>query len=187
MKSINRLIESDLYRYTGEKKTFTNFCRTFILVPGFRYTYFLRKASKFSKKDPRRWFYWVVLRRIGMKFGFQISDRTSIEEGFYIGHFGSIVITHNAIIGSNCNINVGVVIGQTSRGNKKGPPVIGNSVWIGSNSIVVGKIKVGSNVLVAPGAFVNFDVPDNSIVIGNPGKIIKKDDATKSYIKRILK
>ena len=38
------------------------------------------------------------------------------------------------------------------------------------------------NVLIAPGAFVNFDVPDNTIVLGNPGKIIPKSDATKGYI-----
>lgn len=36
-------------------------------------------------------------------------------------------------------------------------------------------MKVGNNVLIAPGAFCNFDVPDNCIVIGNPGQIIQKD------------
>lgn len=38
-------------------------------------------------------------------------------------------------------------------------------------------VKIGNNVLIAPNAFVNFDVPDNSIVIGNPGKIIKSDSS----------
>lgn len=38
-------------------------------------------------------------------------------------------------------------------------------------------MKIGNNVLIAPNAFVNFDVPDNSIVIGNPGKIIKRDSS----------
>lgn len=40
-----------------------------------------------------------------------------------------------------------------------------------------GGVKIGNNVLIAPNAFVNFDVPDNSIVIGNPGKIIKRDSS----------
>lgn len=186
MESINKIIEADLYRYTGREKSSKNFFRTFIFVPGFRYTYFLRKASNFNNYDIRRWIYWVILRRIGMKFGFQISDKTKIGIGFYIGHFGSIVITHNAIIGKNCNVNVGVVIGQTSRGVKKGAPVIGDYVWIGSNSIIVGKIKIGNNVLIAPGSYVNFDVPDNSIVIGNPGKVVRKKNATQDYIKRVL-
>lgn len=43
--------------------------------------------------------------------------------------------------------------------------------------------RIGNNVLIAPGAFINFDVPDNSIVIGNPGQIIRKDiSPTKKYI-----
>ena len=186
MSFISRVIEADLYRYTGKKKTFISFLRTFFLVPGFRYFYFLRKASRYSSNDFRRLYYWVILRRMGKKFGFQISDKTKIGSGLYIGHFGTIVITHNAVIGKNCNINVGVVIGQTSRGLLKGPPEIGDCVWVGSNSVIVGKIKVGNNVLIAPGAFVNFDVPENSIVIGNPGRIIQRDDATRDYIKRIL-
>ena len=46
-----------------------------------------------------------------------------------------------------------------------------------------GWVKIGNNVMIAPGAFVNFDVPDNSIVIGNPGKIIPCDESpTKNYI-----
>ena len=46
-----------------------------------------------------------------------------------------------------------------------------------------GGVKIGNNVFIAPGAFVNFDVPDNSIVIGNPGKIIPRDESpTAKYI-----
>ena len=45
-------------------------------------------------------------------------------------------------------------------------------------------LHIGNNVLIAPNSYVNFDVPDNSIVIGNPGKIIHKDNATEDYINR---
>ena len=37
-------------------------------------------------------------------------------------------------------------------------------------------------MLIAPGSYINFDVPDNSIVLGNPGKIIHKDNAIEGYI-----
>ncbi|MGQ7199562.1 hypothetical protein ACUOA9_41025, partial [Escherichia sp. HC-TM1] len=57
-----------------------------------------------------------------------------------------------------------------------------DKVWIGPSAIIVGKIKIGSNVLIAPGAYVNFDVPNNSIVVGNPGKIIYSENATEGYI-----
>ena len=49
-------------------------------------------------------------------------------------------------------------------------------------SIVVGNIKIGNDVLIAPLSFVNFDVPDHSIVIGNPAKIIHRENATLGYV-----
>jgi serine O-acetyltransferase len=52
--------------------------------------------------------------------------------------------------------------------------------------VVVGNIKIGNNVLIAPNSYVNFDVPDNSIVIGNPGKIIPHENPTKDYILYVL-
>ena len=54
-------------------------------------------------------------------------------------------------------------------------PIIGDNVCMQANSIVVVGVKIGNHVLIAPGAFVNFDVPDNCIVIGNPGKIIQRN------------
>lgn len=76
----------------------------------------------------------------------------------------------------------GVLIGAQNREKKKECPIIGNSVWIGTNAIIVGAVRIGNNVLIVPGAYVNFDVPDNSIVFGNPGKIISKKDATAGYV-----
>lgn len=63
-----------------------------------------------------------------------------------------------------------------------GVPTIGNDVWIGPNAVIVGKINIGDNVLIAANSYVNFDVPSNSIVIGNPGRIIPSAKATEGYI-----
>jgi serine O-acetyltransferase len=43
-------------------------------------------------------------------------------------------------------------------------------------------VNIGNNVLIAPNAYVNFDVPENSMVMGNPGKIYPADNATQGYI-----
>lgn len=124
---------------------------------------------------------------ISNKYSFNVLSKTDIGEGLYIGHSGSIVINPNAKIGSNCNIAIGVTIGQENRGERKGAPTIGNRVWIGTNAVVVGKITIGDNVLIAPNAYVNFDVPSNSIVIGNPGKIIEnRPNATEGYCNRLI-
>ncbi len=48
--------------------------------------------------------------------------------------------------------------------------------------MIVGNVKIGDDVLIAPLTFVNFDVPPHSIVIGNPAKIIPRENATKGYI-----
>lgn len=48
--------------------------------------------------------------------------------------------------------------------------------------MVCGKIKIGNDVLIAPNAYVNFDVPDHSVVIGNPGEIFSRLNATEGYI-----
>ena len=89
-------------------------------------------------------------------------------------------------MGKNINLSTGVTIGQENRGKRKGAPTIGNNVWIGPNAVIVGKITIGDDVLIAPLTYVNFDVPSHSIVIGNPGKIIHQDNATEEYINRTV-
>ena len=76
----------------------------------------------------------------------------------------------------------GITIGVELRGKRKGAPTIGDRVWIGPNATIVGKISVGNDVLIGANSYVNFDVPDHSIVIGNPGRIICKENATEGYI-----
>ena len=183
---MERDIKADLFRYNGlsGKK---GFLKGLIDIPGFRYMYLLRKASK-SKKYSIKWLVYNFLkRRYSFKYGFQIPSSTEIGEGFYIGHHGAIVISGKAKIGRNCNIAHGVTIGETFRGELKGNPTIGDNVWMGTGSVMVGNIKIGSNVLIAPNSFVNVDVPDNSLVIGNPCKIINIENPCKYYINFTLK
>lgn len=71
-------------------------------------------------------------------------------------------------------------------GGRKGTPIIGNKVWIGVNSTIVGRIKIGNNVLIAPNTYINRDIPDNSIVVGNPCKIIENIETTKDYINNVV-
>lgn len=175
------IINRDLYRYFGKSGMIT-FLKGF-LFPGFAYTYFLRKA--YGSKGLARLFYRILLRICMIRYGIQIPYTTKIGAGFYIGHFGNIVINDHSIIGENCNVAQGVTIGQANRGKYKGAPQIGNSVWIGPNAVLVGKIIVGDNVLIAPNAYVNIDIPSNSIAIGNPCKIVFNADATSEYITNI--
>lgn len=124
--------------------------------------------------------------RLYKKYGLEISSSCSIGSGLYLGHAFNITINPSAKLGKNINIHKGVTIGQENRGKRKGAPTIGDLVWIGVNSTIVGNIKIGNNVLIAPNSYVNFDVPDNSIVIGNPARIITNNNATEGYINRTI-
>ena len=64
-------------------------------------------------------------------------------------------------------------------------PTIGDEVWIGVNTTIVGKVTIGDDVLIAPNAFVNCDIPSHSVVFGNPCIIKDKENATEGiYIIR---
>ena len=111
-----------------------------------------------------------------------MSVETNIGGGFYIGHGSCFTINSHAVIGRNCSIHNGALIGRENRGKRRGAPVIGNEVWIGIDAVIVGNVHIGNDVLIAPNSYVNFDVPDHSIVIGNPAVIKHCDHATEGYI-----
>ena len=84
----------------------------------------------------------------------------------------SIVLQQDSVIGENCSIGQLVTIGG---GNSKYPgvPTIGDNVRISCGSIVFGGFTVGNNVVIGAHSVVNFPVPDNAVVVGNPGRIVR--------------
>jgi serine O-acetyltransferase len=124
----------------------------------------------------------IRLYRLSKKYGLEISDRAKIGEGLYLGHPYNITVAGGVKIGKNANLHKGCTIGRENRGKRAGVPTLGDCVYVGINSTVVGNITVGDDVFIAPGAFVNFDVPSHSVVIGNPGVIHHKENATENYI-----
>ena len=53
-------------------------------------------------------------------------------------------------------------------------PIIGDNVYICTGAKILGPVKVGSNVVIGAGAVVLDDVPNNSVVVGMPAKVVKK-------------
>ena len=116
-------------------------------------------------------------------YGIQIPWNTRIGKGFYIGHFGTIVINGATIIGDNVNISHGVTIGQSNRGSKKGTAIIGNEFYIVPGAKIIGHVVIVNNVAIGANAVVTKDVPDNACVVGVPARVISMEGAT-SYINR---
>ena len=177
---MNKVIASDLYRHFG-LRGLRGLLKA-LSYPGFRYTYFLRKVSHTKKRSVSSLFYRMLLRRYRFRYGFEISPDANIGEGFYLTSHCSPVVIGPVQMGKNCNVSHSVTIGRGIAGNRKGRPVLGDNVWIGTGSVIVGKVTIGNDVLIAPNTFVNFDVPDHSVVIGSPGRIIAKENPTKDYI-----
>lgn len=138
----------------------------------FRYLKVLRKYEYYSNKNSIvKYYYRYLHRRFGLKYHLAIPIN-KVGFGLYIPHIEGGVIINCEKIGNNCIINSGVVVGH--KGNNDLVPSIGNNVTLSVGCKIIGKIKIGNNVLVAPNAVVINDIPDNSIVVGIPGRIINK-------------
>ena len=124
----------------------------------------------------------IFLRLIGFfifKFseyflGIAIRPGTDIGPGFYIGHTGVIRINPDTVAGRNLSIGPGVILGQKGLG-VKGAPHIGDNVYIGVGSKVLGSVKIGNNVRIGANAVVVKDVPDDSTAVGVPAKVIRRE------------
>lgn len=179
------LFQYDLYRIYGRVRV--SVIDRLRFSAEIKYIYYFRQCQYWDGKSRLIWAYYRFrLARNSNKSHIQIPWMTKIGRGFYISHTGRVIINPRAIIGENCNIATGVTIGMENRGTRKGSPIIGNKVWIGTNAVIVGNITIGDDVLIAPNAYVNFEVPSHSIVVGNPSRIIHRNNATEGYINRIV-
>lgn len=170
---MNNLLKMDKLRYfSGGGK-----------VPLFQI--YFRKCQG-AKTRIGRLFYRVLFCIFRRLRGIELSSSASIGPGLYFGHAYGITINPKVKLGRNINIHKGVTIGQENRGLRKGVPVIGNNVWIGVNSTIVGKIRIGDDVLIAPNTYINCDISDHSVVFGNPCIIKHRDNATEGYLNHIV-
>lgn len=175
---MKEICKSDYYRMTGKAYRFgIKSMLDYLFGHQLRYVKLWRKANQ----------HMTPLRRIRLinyarKYGLEISSSAKIGNGLYLGHPYNITVGAGAELGDNVNLHKGCTIGRENRGKRVGTPKIGSCVSVGINSTVVGNITIGNDVMIAPNSFVNFDVPDHSVVLGNPGIIHHKEGATEHYI-----
>jgi len=180
------LLKADLHRYAGNSKP-SSFLYHMVLSPGYKYSFWMRTCLYSKSHSVLRFlffpFAWFVLRHYEYKYGIAISYQTQVGSGLFIGHIGGIVVNRYVIIGKNCNISHQVTLGVANRGQRKGYPVIGDNVYIGPGAKVFGSVCVGNSVAIGANCVVTKDIPDNSVVVGIPGKVISSEGST-GYINR---
>ena len=114
--------------------------------------------------------YRIAYKCVQIATGVELPCEVDIGRNFVIDHFGGIVVSGFTKFGDDCRIRTGVVIGL-ARVDDPCAPVIGNGVDIGAGAKVLGRIRIGNNVLIGANAVVTCDVPDDSIAIGVPASI----------------
>jgi serine O-acetyltransferase len=106
--------------------------------------------------------------------GVTIGVSAKIGHRLIIEHSGGIVIHGNTEIGDDCIIRQGVTLGNQRMDDPLGAPVLGNRVNVGAGAKILGRIRIGDDVDIGANAVVLCDVPDASIAVGIPARIIPK-------------
>ena len=107
--------------------------------------------------------------------GIEIHPGAAIGKGLFIDHGMGVVIGETSIIGNNVTLFQEVTLGGTGKEKGKRHPTIGDDVVIGAGAKVLGDITIGDNSYIGANAVVIKDVPQNSTVVGVPGRITKQD------------
>lgn len=109
--------------------------------------------------------WWLrKLRKYSHITSFQIPPNVC-GKGLTIWHWGPIIINPAAIIGKNCTLYPGVLIGHKKPDG--GAATIGDNVFIGAGTKIIGLVKIGNNVTIGQNCVITKDIPDNSVVVCN--------------------
>jgi serine O-acetyltransferase len=149
------------YRHEYKIKGSNYFSLVYFLVynKSFRSLFYFRTGK----------FKWLI-QFLGQGMQHLRINNIPIGTGLLLFHsYGTILNAES--IGNNCRFVHNVTLGDKNGGK----PVIGNNVEILANAVIFGKITIGDNCVIGPGAVVFKSIPDNCVVVGNPAYILKQD------------
>lgn len=177
-------LKADTYRLFGRSSGWLVF-QGILSNPAFRVVVTLRCCQAAARcAGPLRWLLLTparLLHRLASQLaGIELPWRTSVAPGLALTHGRGIVVNAGARIGRNVTLFHGVTLGQRDHIDNEGRrlttyPVIEDEVWIGPHAIVVGGVTIGKGSRIAGGAYVHESIPPYSMVLGNPGKIVKSN------------
>jgi serine O-acetyltransferase len=135
----------------------------------------IRLASFFrTTGHPRLCAY--VLNRLARKFGVYVGDKTQIGKGLRLPHPTSVVIGQGLSIGTNCRIYQQVTISGAAESERNCDglvPRVGNNVILYPGAKIIGKGRVGNNVIIGANAVVTKPFHDNLVLAGVPARVIR--------------
>jgi serine O-acetyltransferase len=117
-----------------------------------------------------------LISQLGRFFtGIEIHPGALIGKGFFIDHGMGVVIGETTEIGDNVTLYQGVTLGGTGKEKGKRHPTLENNVMVGAGARILGSIRIGRDSKIGAGSVVLKDVPENSTVVGIPGRIVHRD------------
>ena len=148
-----------------------------LCYPGFHAVLLHRVAHRLYRAG------WFTPARIVSQFsramtGIEIHPGATIGKRFFIDHGMGVVIGETAEIGDDVLLYQGVTLGGTGKVSGKRHPTIGNGVVVGTGAKILGNIRVGDYSKVGAGSVVVRPVPDQSTVVGIPGRVVRGLDPT---------
>lgn len=177
MKRLNifKLMKEDIKTIYEKDPAATGLLEVVLCYPGLHALICHRIANKLYHKKipllPR------IISHVTRFFtGIEIHPGATIGRRFFIDHGMGVVIGETANIGRDVLIYQGVTLGGTGKEHGKRHPTISNNVVIGAGAKVLGNILIGSNVRIGAGSVVIDNVPNNSTVVGVPGRVVLRHE-----------
>jgi len=167
-----RAIQEQIETIFNEDPAAKSVLEIFLCYPGFHAILLHRLAHRLYRWRvpliPR------VISQISRLFTqIEIHPGARIGKRFFIDHGSGVVIGETTEIGDNVLLYQGVTLGGTGNETGKRHPTLGNHVVVGTGAKVLGNIRIGDNVKIGAGSVVVHPVPDNSTVVGVPGRVVR--------------
>lgn len=142
-----------------------NFIKIYFKDPRFR-AVFLFRISNLLFRYRMKFIARMFSNYISIRYGFQTRPDLNIKEGIKLVHLGGVIIHGDCQIGRNFTILNNVTIGQRRR-KDLAVPKIGNNVFIGTQTILLGGCSIGNNVSLDAGLRISHDIKNSSRIINN--------------------
>lgn len=173
VKKVFSIIKEDIKTIYEKDPAAENILEVLFCYPGLHALIMHRIAHKLN--------YWKIplipriLSNISRFFtGIEIHPAARIGRRFFIDHGMGVVIGATTIIGDDVLLYQGVTLGGTGNEHGKRHPTLGDNIVVGSGAKVLGNIEIGSNSRIGAGSVVVDSVPENSTVVGIPGRIVRQ-------------
>jgi serine O-acetyltransferase len=152
-----------------------------LYYPGFqailahRFIHWLWNLELGSLKSISKFFARFLQYLVKIITNIEIHPGAKIGNNCFIDHGSGVVIGETTIIGDDVTIYQGVTLGGVSTKKSKRHPTLGSNIIVGAGAKVLGNILIGDYVQIGANSVVLKDVPNNSTVVGIPGRIVKMD------------